>query len=279
MRDPEKVKSILHGEKFDVVVDWIAYTPEHVINDYNIFNDKTSQYSFISSASVYQKPPQTLPIKETEPLINPIWNYSKNKIRCEHYLLKMFLEHSFPVTIVRPSHTYDRTKIALSGGYTALHRIHEGKKVIIHGDGTSLWTLTHHQDFAAGFIALLGNSETIGEAYHITSDEVLTWNQICLIFAESIGVQPNIVHIPSDFIYQFDKDWGDGLLGDKSHSMIFDNTKIKQLNPAYQAKIPFKEGVKEIIAWYAEEPGRGEIDKNWDSKIDEIISHFESLAR
>ena len=159
---------------------------------------------------------------------------------------------NFPVTIVRPSHTYDQTKIALSGGYTALNRVCEGKKVIIHGDGTSLWTLTHHRDFAEGFIPLLGNSKAIGEAYHITSDEVLTWNQICSIFAEAVGVQPDIVHIPSDFIYRFDKKWGEGLLGDKAHSMIFDNTKIKQLNPEFRSKIPFKEGVKEIVAWYDE---------------------------
>ena len=279
IRNPEQVKSILQNDKFDVIVDWIAYTPEHVKNDYKIFKNITSQYIFISSASVYQKPPDSLPIKETEPLVNPIWEYSGNKIQCEQFMVKMFLENNFPVTIVRPSHTYDRTKIALSGGYTALHRIREGKKVIIHGDGTSLWTLTHHKDFATGFMALLGNSKAIGEAYHITSDEVLTWNQICIIFAEAIGVQPNIVHIPSDFIYKFDKEWGEGLLGDKAHSMIFDNMKIKKLNPEFQAKIQFKEGAKEIIAWYDEDLSRREIDKNWNSKMDEIIGHFESLTR
>jgi nucleoside-diphosphate-sugar epimerase len=191
----------------------------------------------------------------------------------------MFRDHNFPVTIVRPSHTYDRTKIALSGGYTAINRIRKGKKVIIHGDGTSLWTLTHHRDFAEGFIGLLGNSKAIGEAYHITSDEVLTWNQICGIFADALGVEANIVHIPSDFIHQFDKEWGEGLLGDKAHCMIFDNTKIKQINPEFQAKIPFREGAKEILFWYDEDPERRIVDSLLDSKMDEIIEHFESLSR
>jgi nucleoside-diphosphate-sugar epimerase len=248
IRNPEEVKSILGHETFDVVVDWIAYTPENVKNDYEIFKDKTSQYVFISSASAYQKPPSTLPIKETESLINPYWKYSRYKILCEEYLLQVHQTNKFPVTIVRPSHTYDCTKIALSGGYTALNRILEGKKVIIHGDGTSLWTLTHHQDFARGFIGLLGNESAVGEAFHITSDEALTWNQICEIFANTLGVQAQIVHIPSDFIYRYDKEWGEGLLGDKAHSLIFDNTKIKQLNPEFEAKIPFREGAKEIVA-------------------------------
>jgi nucleoside-diphosphate-sugar epimerase len=279
IRDPKQVKAILKNQTFDVVVDWIAYTQEHVENDYHVFKDKTAQYIFISSASAYQKPSSKLPIKEEEPLINPLWEYSRSKILCEKYLMKMYEKYNFPVTIVRPSHTYDRTKIALSGGYTAINRIRKGKKVIIHGDGTSLWTLTHHRDFAAGFIGLLGNSKAIGEAYHITSDEVLTWNQICGIFADVLGVDANIVHIPSDFIYQFDKEWGEGLLGDKAHCMIFDNTKIKQINPDFQAKISFREGAKEILFWYDEDPERRIVDSLLDSKMDEIIEHFESLSR
>ncbi len=277
IRNTEQVKSILMNYTFDVVVDWIGYNPEHVKNDYEIFMDKTSQFIFISSASAYQKPPSSLPIKETEPLINPYWEYSRNKIRCEEYLLQVFQDHKFPVTIVRPSHTYDQTKIALSGGYTALNRIYEGKKVIIHGDGTSLWTLTHHQDFARGFVGLLGNSKAIGEAFHITSDEVLTWNQICEVLADAAGVQANIIHIPSDFIYRFDKEWGEGLLGDKAHCMIFDNSKIKQINPEFQAKMPFKKGAKEIVAWYDEDPARRVVDQTWDSKMDEIIVRYESI--
>jgi len=274
----EQVKSLLANKRFDVVVDWIAYTADHVRMDYELFRDKTSQFIFISSASVYQKPPASLPIKETEPLINPYWEYSRNKIRCEEYLLKKVKKNNFPVTIVRPSHTYDRTKIALSGGYTALNRMREGKKVILHGDGTSLWTLTHHQDFAQGFIGLLGNDKSIGEAYHITSDEVLTWNQICEIFADTLGIKVQIVHVPSDFIALYDKEWGDGLFGDKAHSMIFDNTKIKRLNPEFKAKIPFREGAIEIVAWYNEDPSRKVINNRRDSIMDEIINRYGSLS-
>jgi len=278
IRNPEEVKPLLISESYDVIVDWISYLPEHVKTAYELFKDKTSQYIFISSASVYHKPPSKLPIKETEPLINPYWEYSRNKIHCEEYLLKKVRENNFPVTIVRPSHTYDRTKIALSGGYTALNRMREGKKVILHGDGTSLWTLTHHQDFAQGFIGLLGNEKSIGESYHITSDEVLTWNQICEIFAETLGIKVQIVHIPSDLIALYDKEWGDGLLGDKAHCMIFDNTKIKHLNPEFKAKIPFREGAKEIVAWYDEDPSRKVINYRWDSIMDEIINRYESLS-
>jgi nucleoside-diphosphate-sugar epimerase len=277
IRNSEQVKSILANSKFDVVVDWIAYIPAQVKTDYDIFKDKISQFIFISSASVYQKPPSRLPIKETEPLLNPYWEYSRNKIDCEEKLLMLYREHDFPITIVRPSHTYDCTKIALSGGYTTLNRIREGKKVIIHGDGTSLWTLTHHQDFARGFIGLLGNQNVIGEAYHITSDEVLTWNQICAIFADCVGVEANIVHVPSDLIYRYDKEWGEQLLGDKTHSMIFDNSKIKSINPDFTIKIPFKDGAREIVSWYEEDPARKIIDRSWDSKMEEIIMRYESF--
>ena len=277
IRNPEQVKSILKNYTFDVVVDWIAYNKEHVATDFEIFKDKISQYIFISSASVYKKPPDCLPIKETEPLLNPVWEYSKNKILCEQYLMRMYEQHHFPVTIVRPSHTYDKTKIALSGGYTTVNRLREGNKVIIHGDGTSLWTLTHHRDFAGGFLGLLGKTNAIGEAYHITSDEVLTWNQICGIFADVLGVQANIIHVPSDFIYRFDKEWGEGLLGDKAHCMIFDNTKIKQINPTFKAEIPFRQGAEEILSWYDEDPRRRVVDHIWNAKMDEIIMQFESL--
>jgi nucleoside-diphosphate-sugar epimerase len=276
IKNQTEVESLMADLTFDVVVDWIAYTLEDVMHDYDLFRDKTSQYIFISSASVYQKPPSSLPIKETEPLINPYWEYSRNKIACEEFLNKTYKENGFPITIVRPSHTYDRTKIALSGGYTTLSRIREGKKVIIHGDGTSLWTLTHHQDFARGFVGLLGNNSAIGEDFHITSDEILTWNQICLIFAEAVGMEPDIIHIPSDFIYKHDKEWGEGLLGDKAHCMVFDNSKIKKINPDFEIKIPFKEGAREIVAWYDEDPKRKRIDQSWDLKVEEIINKYES---
>jgi nucleoside-diphosphate-sugar epimerase len=277
IRDKNEIKSLMASESFDVVVNWIAYTSDHVKSDFKIFRDKTSQYIFISSASAYQKPPSSLPIKETEPLCNPYWEYSRNKIDCEEFLLKMYHDHDFPVTIVRPSHTYDHTKVALSGGYTALSRMREGKKIVIHGDGTSLWTLTHHEDFARGFVGLLGHPVAIGEAYHITSDEILTWNQICEIYAEVLGVEPNILHIPSDFIYRLDKDWGEGLLGDKAHCLIFDNSKIRSVNPQFEIKIPFKKGVEEVVNWYDEDVIRRSVDSSWNFRLEEIIKRFKPI--
>ena len=275
IRNHHLVKSLLGDLTFDVVVDWIGYTVEHIKKDFELFKHKTSQYIFISSASAYQKPPKQLPIRESEPLNNPYWDYSKKKILCEKYLMDLYHTFQFPVTIVRPSHTYDKTKIPLHGGYTAIERLKKGKQVIIHGDGTSLWTLTHHKDFAKGFIGLLGKSGAIGEAYHITSDEILTWNQICEIMADVVGVKPKIINISSDFISRFDREWGDGLLGDKAHSMIFDNSKIKQINPEFEANISFVTGAKEIVEWYFEEESRQQVDLDKDRKMDKIISKFE----
>lgn len=274
IRNINQVKEALADLTFDVVVDWVAYKPEHVKNDVELFKDRTNQYIFISSASAYKKPPDRVPIIETDPLDNPFWEYSRNKIQCENYLMDIYRSENFPLTIVRPSHTYDKTKIPLHGGYTTINRMIEGKPVIIHGDGTSLWTLTHHKDFAKGFFGLLGKSEAIGEAYHITSDEFQTWNQICQALADPLGVQPEIIHIPSDFIIQYDKDWGDGLLGDKAHCLIFDNSKIKNINPDYEANIPYREGANEIIEWYREDPSRGEIDTELDQRMDTIIYQY-----
>ena len=277
IRNKETVKSLIDQHIFDVVVDWIAYNRIHVENDFELFKDKTSQYIFISSASAYQKTPANLPIKETNPLNNPFWEYSQKKIYCENFLLDVYEAHQFPVTIVRPSHTYDKTKIPLHGGYTTIDRMNKGKKIIIHDSGTSLWTLTHNRDFAKGFLGLVGNSGAIGEAYHITSDEVLTWDEICEIIGETIGMAPQIIHIPSDFIRQFDKEWGDGLLGDKAHNMVFDNSKIKKINPEYLALIPFKEGAREIISWYMADASRKQVDWQKDQKMDEIIENYVSV--
>jgi nucleoside-diphosphate-sugar epimerase len=192
--------------------------------------------------------------------------------------MELFISEQFPVTIVRPSHTYDKTKIPLHGGYTTIDRMKKNKQIIVHDAGTSLWTLTHHKDFAQGFQALIGNKEAIGEAYHITSDDVLTWDQICVMMGEAAGVEPHLIHIPSDFIRQHDKDWGDGLLGDKAYSMIFDNSKIKGLNPEFKSRISFREGAKEIISWYFEKELRRWVDPLKNQKMDEIIYAFESMA-
>jgi nucleoside-diphosphate-sugar epimerase len=276
IRDQASVVQALGNEMFDVIVDWVAYTPEHIELDLQLFRSRTKQYIFISSASAYQTPPTTLPITESTPLCNPIWAYSRAKIACEERLIQAYRQDGFPVTIVRPSHTYDRTYLPLHGGYTVVDRLRKGKKVIVHGDGTSLWTLTHHRDFALGFVGLLGNHHAIGDVFHITSDEILTWNQIFELVAQAAGAEANIVHIPSDFIAAFDREWGADLLGDKAHSMIFDNSKIKRMVPDYTATIPFVRGAEEILAWHDADPARRVVDSDKDRLMDKIIAAYES---
>ena len=275
VRDSSSVEAAIGSLAFDVVVDWIAFTPDHIKQDLELFRERTSQYMFISSASAYQTPPSHLPVTESTLLYNPIWKYSQDKIACEDSLIMAYRNEGFPVTIVRPSHTYDRTLFPMRGGYTMVHRMREGKPVIVHGDGTSLWTLTHHRDFAKGFNGLIGNQHAIGEIVHITSDESLTWNQIYTIVANAAGVAiPDLVHIPSELIASYDPDWGASLLGDKSHSMVFDNSKIKRLVPGFEATIPFWQGAKEIISWYDDDPARQVIDKDFDLMIDNIIQNY-----
>jgi nucleoside-diphosphate-sugar epimerase len=257
-----------------VVVNFVAFTPQHVETDLALFRGRTKQYIFISSASAYQTPPVHWPTTESTPLRNPYWAYSRDKIACEERLTRAYREDGFPVTIVRPSHTYDQTSLPLDGKYTVLHRMRVGKPVIVHGDGTSLWTLTHHRDFAKGFVGLLGNPHAVGEAIHITSDEVVTWNQIVDIIADAAGVTAQIVHMPSERIAAFDAQWGAGLLGDKAHSMVFDNTKIKRLVPEYVATIPFHGGAAEIIAWYDSHPAAQQVDAVLDQLMDTMIAAY-----
>jgi nucleoside-diphosphate-sugar epimerase len=275
IRNIEETKEILKDFNFDVVVNWITFTPEHVQSDIEIFTNKTKQYIFISSASAYEKPISKLPITEETPLVNPFWQYSRDKATCEKILIDAYKTSYFPVTIVRPSHTYDNTLIPNDWGYTILDRMLKGKKIIIHGDGTSLWVLTHNTDFAVGFVGLFGKKEAIGQAFHITSDELLTWNQIYQMMADELGVQLNAVHIPSDFIAKHNPDHGAGLLGDKSHSVIFDNSKIKKLVPEFDCKIPFSQGVKEIIAWYKNNKDWQVVNEDVNKSIDEIIGAYE----
>jgi nucleoside-diphosphate-sugar epimerase len=257
--NPEQMDSALEGQFFDVVVNWIAFHPEDVERDIKLFSGKCNQYIFISSASTYQKPPSHPVITESTPLVNPQWQYSRNKIACEERLMLAHREENFPMVIVRPSHTYD-TRIPIAVGnwasYLVPERIIQGKPVIVHGDGTSLWVLTHAEDFAKGFVPLMGNPHTIGQAFHITSDYLLTWNQIYEQIGDALGKKPNIVHIPSDFIAQLDPNTGAGLLGDKSHSVIFDNSKIKRFVPDYVATIPFHEGIRRTIKWFQADESR-----------------------
>jgi nucleoside-diphosphate-sugar epimerase len=208
---------------------------------------------------------------------NPYWLYSQNKIACEERLVRAYHEEKFPMTIVRPSHTYDKTLLPFDGGYTIVDRMRKGKKVVVQGDGTSLWTLTHHTDFAKGFVGLLGHSGAIGETFHITSDEWLNWNQIYEIIAQAAGTQARIAHIPSELIAAYDPDWGAGLLGDKACSMVFDNSKIKRLVPDFQCTIPFARGAEEIMAWYDADPARQKVDPEVDRLYDDLIAKYESI--
>jgi len=276
IRDKEAIKSILKNRTFDVVVDWIVFTPDHLETDLELFRDRTAQYVFISSASVYQTPPVLLPVTESTPLCNPYWAYARAKIACEERLVRAYREEGFPVTIVRPSHTYDRTLLPVRGQYTTVARMRAGKKVIVHGDGTSLWTLTHHQDFAKGLVGLLGNHRALGEAFHITYDEVLTWNQIFEIVAKAAGAPARLVHVPSELIAAFDAEWGASLLGDKAHSMIFDNTKIKRLVPDYAATIPFSRGAEEIMDWFDANPAQKVINEKTNQLMEDILAAYES---
>lgn len=276
IRRPENVRSVLDGKTFDVVVNWVAFHPGHIETDLELFQGKTGQYVFISSASAYQTPPAHLPITESTPLDNPFWDYSQKKIACEERLIQANREENFPVTIVRPSHTYDQTLLPCHGQYTTVDRMRRGKPVIVHGDGTSLWTLTHHRDFARGFVGLLGNPHALGDVFQITSDEWLTWNQIYSLIGQAAGAEPELVPIPSRFIAAFDSEWGSGLLGDKAHSMIFDNTKIKRMVPDYQAVIPFHRGVQEILNWFDADPARQAVDEELNQTMDDIISAYRS---
>ena len=277
IRDRASAEAALAGHTFDAVVEWIAFTPDQVQADVDLFRGRTGQYVFISSASVYQTPPASLPVTESTLLDNPYWEYSRNKIACEELLVRSYRDEKFPMTIVRPSHTYDATKIPLMGGYTSLQRMKAGKPVVVYGDGTSLWTLTNHRDFAKGFVPLLGNSRAVGEAIHITSDEWLSWNQIYETTAAALGVEADLVHIPSELINAFDPLHGEGLLGDKSHSMIFDNSKIKRLAPGFACTIPFAWGAREIVAWHEAEPARQQVDPYVDALMDRVIAAYRSI--
>jgi|SRR5690554_4544536 len=282
IRNKSEVAAVLQGHEFDVVVDWIAFTPRHIETDLSLFQGRTGQYIFISSASAYQKPPNHYRITEATPLHNPFWEYSRNKIACEERLMRAYREEGFPITIVRPSYTYGVRKIpcAMGGaGYTLIDRFRKRKKLIVHGDGTSLWTLTHNTDFAQGFLGLLGNEKTIGESYHITSDEVLTWNQIYKIIGNAVGAEPNLVYIPSVVINQFDQEIGAGLLGDKAHSMVFDNRKIKELVPGFQATVSFAQGIRMTVEWLEAETNRHIVDEEYNRRIDGIIQNYERIFR
>jgi nucleoside-diphosphate-sugar epimerase len=271
IRNLDETRQAIEGHHFDAVVDWIAFEPIHIKNDIRLFSGRTNQFVFISSASAYQTPPEKLPVTEDTPLDNPFWKYSRNKIACENILKEEYRKNGFPSTIVRPSHTYDKTLIPVDGGYTVLQRMVQGLPVVVHGDGTSIWTLTHHRDFAVGLVGLLGKPEAINEAFHITSDEWLTWNSIYTMLANELGVVPYLVHVPSEIIAKYDPEIGAGLLGDKAHSMIFDNSKIRKLVPDFNPAIPFREGVKEIVEWHLKNTISQKPDDRINNLMDKIV--------
>jgi nucleoside-diphosphate-sugar epimerase len=275
------IKEKLKDYSFDVVAEFIAFHPDAIKRDIRLFTGKTKQYMFISSASAYQKPLSSPFITESTPLSNPLWEYSRNKIACEECLMLEYRTNGFPITIVRPSHTYGNNDVPIgihgnSGSYSVVDRIKSGKKVIVHGDGNSLWTLTHNTDFAKAFIGLMGNTHAIGEAVHITSDESLTWNQIYEIIGDALGVKPQIVHIPSETLAKVKDEFTGGLLGDKANSVIFDNSKIKRLVPGFVATVRFDQGVRFTLDYIEKHPELKKPDPDFDEWTDWMIAQYEA---
>lgn len=279
--DEPAVEALLKGRTWDVVIDFLAFHPGDIERDLRLFRGRTAQFIFISSASAYQRPPTHYLVTESTPLANPFWEYSRLKIACEERLLQAYREQGFPVTIVRPSLTYGETMIPLSTNdwenpWTVVHRLRRGAPVVIPGDGTSLWTITHNTDFAKGLVGLLGHRQAIGHAFHITSDEVLTWNQCYQAVAEAAGVDaPHFLHVASDFIAACMPEHAGSLLGDKSTSAVMDNTKIKRFVPDFVATTRFRDGVARSIAWFEADPARQTVDPDFERKWDLLIEGYQ----
>ena len=278
--DSAHLSALVAGHHFDAVIDFIAFSPEDIDRDISIFRNTTDQFVFISSASAYQKPVKNYLITEETPLENPYWDYSRNKIACEEKLMNEYRASGFPITIVRPSHTYGPSQIPFCVGswlhpWTMIDRMKRGKPVIVPGDGTSLWVLTWNADFAVGLLGLLGNKKAIGEAFQITSDEVLSWNQIYLEAYQALGQAPNVIHIPSDFIARFDEHAVGSLIGDKSNSVVFDNSKIKRFVSDYHCEVKWSEGLRRSLAWFEAHPEFQTIDNESNQLWDKIIAGCE----
>ncbi len=282
INDEKAIKELIKDLYFDVVVNWIAYTVEDIQKDYRLFNKHTKQYIFISSASAYTKPVLTYPITENHPIGNKYWEYSENKKKCEEYLNELNNE-TFNVTIIRPSHTYNDEKIMAilksdKSPYTIVDRLINGKKIIIPGDGTSLWTITYNEDFAAAFVSVLGNEATYGETYHITSDFIYTWERINEILCETLNVEPNVIHIPTDFILKYDPALTGDLMGDKMWSAVFDNSKIKGIAKGYKAKTRYEDIAPIALKKLLENDAKKTIDTAFNKWYDNIISEYEKLT-
>ncbi|MEP6854144.1 MAG: NAD-dependent epimerase/dehydratase family protein [Pedococcus sp.] len=278
IRDRKAAAAALQGREFDVVVDFLTFTTDQLRANLDLLESRFGQYVFISSASAYQTPPTHGPVTESTPLRNPFWQYSRDKIACEDLLVARYRDAGFPVTIVRPSHTYDHTLLPFSGGWTVVQRMLEGREVVVPGDGTSWWTLTHHEDFARAFVRLLDRPQAIGEAFHITSDEALTWDQIHQEVAAAAGVEARIVHIASQAIAASDAELGASLVGDKSNSMVFDNTKVRTLAPGWDARVPFRRGAAEMVRWHLGDPSRQSVDHELDGLYDRLLEAYRPRA-
>jgi nucleoside-diphosphate-sugar epimerase len=275
--DPDTLRAAIGNRNFDCVTDFIAYTPADVQRNIDLFTGRCGQFLHISTCACYQKPPPEWRVTEDTPLGNPFWGYAQLKIDAERVAMEAFANKNFPVTLVRPSHTYGDSRVPApfhnsAHSWTHLRRLLDGRPIIVHGDGTTLWQVTHAADFAKGFVGLLGNPKTLGQAFHITSDEVLTWNRIVETTAEALGVKANIVHIPSDVIARFDAVRAEGLLGDKMYSAVFDNTKIKTFVPTFKVDIPFAAGVRRAIGWFKADKSRQTLDEKFDALADRIIA-------
>jgi nucleoside-diphosphate-sugar epimerase len=271
----------LRGQTFDAVADFIAYDPSHIETALDLFRGRTGQYVFISSASVYHKPLRHYLITESTPAFNPFWEYSQKKIACEQRLARAYAEEGFPMTVVRPSHTYSEGWFPTTFGsrdYTVAARMLAGKEIVVHGDGESLWTLTHSRDFAPAFAGLLGNAAAVGETFHITSDFVYTWNRIHLTIGAALGVEPKLVHVPSEVIARMVPSRGAGLLGDKAHCLVFDNSKVKRLVPGWAARIPWDEGARMSVDWYEAHPEKKVSDPAIDAEVESVLQKWHAMA-
>ena len=281
INDEAGVAKLLANSQWDCVCDFIGFVPAQVERDWRLFKGRTKQYMYISSASAYQKPPTSPFITEGTPMVNPYWEYSRNKIACEAFLMEKFREEGFPVTLIRPSHTYDDRSVPLGvhgdkGSWQVLKRMLDGKPVIIHGDGTSQWTLTHNSDFAKGFVGLMGNPKAIGEVFQITSDDTLTWNQIYQTIADALGVELKAVHVASEFLDEVGPyDFKGGLIGDKANTVLFDNRKLKRAVPGFQATVRFEQGVRQTIANVLAHPEYQTEDPAFDAWCDRVIAVLE----
>lgn len=285
INDEDFVREQIKDLSFDAVCDFIAFVPEHLERDFRLFKGKTKQFMYISSASAYQKPLSNYRITEGTPLANPYWEYSRNKIACEDFLMKMYRENGFPITIIRPSHTYDERSVPLGvhgkfGSWQIVKRMIEGKPVIVHGDGTSLWTMTHNSDFAKAFVGLIGNAHAIGEAFQITSDETLTWNQIYKAIADALGVELKPYYVSSDFLAAVsDYDLCGSLIGDKANSVVFDNSKLKRAVPDYVPTVRFDQGVKKTIDYVLSHKECQVEDPEFDAWCDKVIEVWENAKK